>query len=809
MLALPPALAPLGTYRQFVTWYAAPIPDKPGKFNKFPCHYATGMVVGATARDAWTDFATASLWAPVYDRGHGAGVGFCFAPEDPFWFWDVDGCLTPEGWSPLAHEICARLAGAAIEISHSGRGLHLIGSGQAPPHGCVNRRLNMEFYTEGRFVALTGNGAQGSVLADCTAALPQLVADYFTPGAAATDGADWTTEPVAEWSGPDDDDELMRRALASAARSAQAAFGNGLTLAQLWAGDMEAIRAVWASGQSEADQALANHLAFWTGKNCERIERLMRKSGLARDKWDTRRPGGTYLTQTIEQACSFVQQVYSQPATAEPAPVAPVQPIPEGIKAAELRRGQGVEYLAGHDQPGYFDGCVYVQSHKAIWSLKHGELFDKAVFDVVYGGFLFVVDPQGRKTTDSAFEAFTKSRINDPVQAADVCFRPELPSGAMVTEAGANRALVNTYTPPVVQAVEGDVSRFTQWFAKILPDAEDRTKLLSYMASMVQNPGHKFQWWPVIQGVQGNGKSMLIEIMSYCVGEQYSHLPNVQAMAREGMKFNGWIYRKLFIGLEEVALSHKRDFLEDLKMVVTGRKLGVERKGAEQFMGDNRVNGMAVTNHRDGMPIDDKERRWGMFFTAQQSEADIIRDGMGGDYFPDLYDWLRGEGAYAGRTAGLSHLAHHLRTVAIEAQYDPARLAHRAPQTSSTREAIGWSMGRAEQEVREAIEEGRPGFAGGWVSSKYLDQLLEAVRAPVPRNKRRDMMRSLGYDWHPHLPDGRVNDVVNPDMGKPKLYVRGGHEACNLTEPAEIARTYSKAQEPGAQSAVILAFARK
>ena len=118
------------------------------------------------------------------------------------------------------------------------------------------------------------------------------------------------------------------------------------------------------------------------------------------------------------------------------------------------------------------------------------------------------------------------------------------------------------------------------------------------------------------------------------------------------------------------------------------------------------------------------------------------------------------------------------------------------------------SLGRAEQEVQDAIEEGKPGFAGGWVSSKALDGLLDAIRAPVPRNKRRGLMQALGYDWHPALHDGRVNEVVAPDASKPKLYVRNGHLALNAETPAQVARLYQEAQTKGALDGAVNAAHR-
>lgn len=803
MTTLPPSLAPLGARAQFVTWFSAPIVEKPGKFNKFPCDWRTGAVVGASARDTWTSWDVAAAIAPSYDRGHGAGIGFCFTAEDPYFFLDIDSCLLPDGtWSPLAQQLCARLPGAAVEISFSGRGLHIIGRmSRALAHACRNTPLGLELYTADRFVALTGTGAQGNVEQDCTAALEQIIAEFFAPNAAGEWGG-WTSAPVEGWSGPPDDDELIRKAIASGARNAGAVFGHAVAFGDLWVADVDKLARQWPGeglkpyGASEADQALANHLAFWTGKNCERMEALMRRSALARDKWDTHR---SYLGDTIIKACAFVQNV----ATGYTAPVAPIV-APEVLQAAAVDAGRqlrevGREYMTVYEQIEHFAGCAYVNDLQRIWSTPKGALFSRISFDVVYGGYLFVINPDGNKTTASAWEAFTLSRVNAPAIVDDLCFRPEIAPGAVVL--AGNRALVNSYVPYDCPAAPGDVSPFLDLLAKMLPVDEDRRILLNYMASLAQNPGRKFQWWPVIQGVKGNGKTTLLEAMTHIVGEQYTHLPNATAMARDGMKFNGWIHRNLFIGLEEVALSHKREFLEEFKVVVTGRRLGVEKKGAEQFMGDNRVNGLILTNHRNGVPIEDDERRYAVFFCAQQRAADLARDGMDGTYFPDLIGWFRGEDAYAGRTPGSHHIAHFLKTFAIEAAYDPAGLSHRAPQTSSTRAAVEFSLGRMEQEIVEAIEEGRPGFCGGWVSSRYLDSLIDSMRIALPRNQRRDVMEALGYEWHPALRDGRVNETVNPDAGKPKLYLKKGHLAFNLTEPADIARAYSKAQEPSAAAA--------
>ena len=62
--------------------------------------------------------------------------------------------------------MCQAFAGAAVEVSQSGRGLHIFGTGTIPPHACKNIEQGMELYHEGRFVLLSGNQASGNAASD-------------------------------------------------------------------------------------------------------------------------------------------------------------------------------------------------------------------------------------------------------------------------------------------------------------------------------------------------------------------------------------------------------------------------------------------------------------------------------------------------------------------------------------------------------------------------------------------------------------------------------------------------------------------
>jgi putative DNA primase/helicase len=330
MRELPPPLAALAAYRQFIVYRLLPSVT-PGKTDKLPADHRTGRVANAHDSSIWCDFPTAAAANSV---GRGDGVGFVFTANDPFFFVDVDGALRPDNsWSPGAIALAARFPGAAVELSQSGRGFHIIGRGVAPAHSAGNVAFcsdpvdgSVALYTSKRFVALTGQQATGDADTDHSATLAELVPAMFPPGSTPAGGSDeWTTGPVLEWRGPTDDDGLLRQALASADRSAAAAFGGeGVSFRDLWEGNADALAERWPGDNgpydaSAADFALAARLAFWTGKDCERIRTLMYRSALVRQKWEAR--GDYYLSRTILRACGVSADVLGR-ASAHPVPPA-------------------------------------------------------------------------------------------------------------------------------------------------------------------------------------------------------------------------------------------------------------------------------------------------------------------------------------------------------------------------------------------------------------------------------------------------------------------------------------------------------
>jgi len=320
------ALAPLAALRQWILVKLVPLPN--GKADKLPVDHRTGCVTekgedGAHNPAIWTDHAAAAAMAAML--GPAYTVGFVLTSADPFWCLDIDGALQADNtWSPLAQALCAALPGTMVEVSQSGRGLHVWGrSAQLPEHSAKNVPLHIELYSQRRFIAI-GTGQAGRIAEDCPG-IAAIVSSYFPPRVLNTEATP-ETGPCAEWRGPSSDDELLRRALQS--RSKDATFGGKATFADLFEANVEVLARNYPAdrGSSESfdrssvDMACAAHLAFWTGKDVARIERLMRRSALARPKWDER---PDYLVErTIRGACALSSQVLQD----APPPVNPQAP---------------------------------------------------------------------------------------------------------------------------------------------------------------------------------------------------------------------------------------------------------------------------------------------------------------------------------------------------------------------------------------------------------------------------------------------------------------------------------------------------
>ncbi|HEX2343273.1 MAG TPA: hypothetical protein VHI98_22575, partial [Vicinamibacterales bacterium] len=273
-------------------WLVWKLEARDGKLTKIP-YCATKPHAPASSTDPATWATFSSALATVED-GKCDGVGFVLG--DGFAGGisgvDLDDCRDPETGTiaDWALTITDTL-NSYTEISPTGTGLKIFARGTLPPGG--RRKGLIEMYPGDRYFTVTGHHLPGTpkTVEAREAQLAALHAETFR-----RNGTRTTTFPRP--AGPVDLDDVQ---LLNRARHAK----NGDRFDRLFSGD-------WSDYQSrsEADLALCSLLAFWTGNDHSRMDRLFRQSGLARGKWDTRRGAQTYADLTIRKAISTTIETF-------------------------------------------------------------------------------------------------------------------------------------------------------------------------------------------------------------------------------------------------------------------------------------------------------------------------------------------------------------------------------------------------------------------------------------------------------------------------------------------------------------------
>lgn len=393
-------------------------------------------------------------------------------------------------------------------------------------------------------------------------------------------------------------------------------------------------------------------------------------------------------------------------------------------------------FVRPEEQPTYFDGCYWVTSVGRILG-PNGRLMDSGKFNGAYGGKMFVLDESGEKTTDEPWKAATRGLVWRAPKVDHLRFLPREPFGHRVFDEFGLEG-VNTYRKPVDRARPGDISPFIAHVMRLLPDERDRSILFAFLAQCVQRPGVKVGWSVLIQSMEGAGKTIFKTIMETALGKSYVHGPNARELGDGGGKFNGWMRNKLMMIVDEIRTDEKRELIEVMKPWITEYRIEMQNKGQDQDMADNPTNWLMFTNYRDAIPINDKSRRFTIFYSAIQTNADMEAAGMVGRYFSDLYDWLNSDGA--------AHVAHWLMNYPIQPEFDAMAGCTRAPRTSSTAAAIAESRGWLEQTIIDGVESGVQGFRGGWVSTIAVAKFLHDNDQRVPGGRTiSQALVSLGY----------------------------------------------------------------
>ena len=355
-------------------------------WTKVPIDATNGGRGDSTDPETWTSFANALAYHER-DGTDTDGLGFMLE-ESIVAGLDLDDCRDPKtgDLEPWADDIREDVPTYA-EVSPSGTGVHLVGFGFKPDGRCRGdvdgAEGHIEMYDSGRYLTVTGH-ALDEAPADVRQVNDELVdvhaeyiADDADPETPVPNGGAETGEPDAnpgDETGntvPFDDPELVDRAKAAE---------NGAKFKRLWDGDTSGY-----PSQSEADLALCGLLAFWTGGDRDRMDRLFRRSGLMRPKWDEDRGDQTYGERTIAKALEGRTEYYDPDTGTGSAPEA--EAVDDDLVDALLDAPE--EWLDPEAQRWTVRATADHTADEIVAALQAGELpgeADGALADAVLAG---------------------------------------------------------------------------------------------------------------------------------------------------------------------------------------------------------------------------------------------------------------------------------------------------------------------------------------------------------------------------------------------------------------------------------------
>lgn len=597
-------LSILTLYPQWMCWEAIPPDDEHPRWRKELVNPHTGYRASPTDPATWSDYQTALQYATE----HGHGVGFAFTADDPFFFVDVDDCYNPtSGWSPIAVELCQRLSGAFMEASVSGKGLHIIGVGKRPEGYMVKAPIGFDVYEWGRWVALTGNSAQGSAEYDHSVEINRIVTSYMRPKDTPA-AIDWGTGPVAEWSGYADDEELIQAARRS--KSVAATFTGKATFDDLWASNAEALAASYphdatdgAFDHSAADAALCQHLAFWTGKDCGRIDRLFRQSALMRDKWADR---PQYVTDTISGAVARCRSVHQRPtvpdALVSASVVAPPPSVAVKPRYASIVSGQGV-YGDGKDtqnaatfiQCWYPDNTlVFVQEQAYRFNGRVWELVDEGTLKHEMTIAMWASEPKDA-TISSAYRILQKHRTAPHLRPGhwagrDVSHLVACQNGILDVHTGQLEAHnPQFFTTGILPYSYDPTATAPQWLTFLHSTLEgdlERIALLQEWLGYLLVSSRAYHKAMLLVGVPRSGKGTIGHIIKYLVGESSYMGISLQGLHKDAVLESAIDKTVLFVAdAHDVTGPDRSKVLDNFMSITSGDNITITRKWKSSWSG--------------------------------------------------------------------------------------------------------------------------------------------------------------------------------------------------------------------------------
>lgn len=719
--------------------------DKNVVWKKVP-YQTNGRLAQVTNKNHWCSYDDA---IDTYLIGDFDGIGIAFDGSDGVQGVDLDKCIVDGQISDLAQELLGRVGGYA-ETSPSGTGIKLFTKSNLAING---KKGDVEVYKEGRYFTVTGHRLNGhTCLPDAVQDIGWFVEKHF--GSNEIFSLEAYKPQLSDWDLDRVETELLP-----------------------YVGDIEPYDQWLQLGMALHHQGRGGEewMELWDQTSKKTASYNRSEIEIKWDSFSEQRNGAGAITlasiiKTVVDVKKLKQVKIFDVCKALIANETSLDNL-RTVVVDTIKAELGIDHISRNALAGVLKAKfkelglpISIGDAKGLIKPKVHEGVPEWLNDWVYVTSIdrFFNVTTKRKVSHYGFGAMFNRFCGDD-QAATLAFDlfkipvPDkiiyLPIANDVFELD-DVLCVNEYnrnSPPdiPVEFSAGDLEAIkvvTNHLDLILDDPDSVEILTSWMAFNVQNPGVKIRWAPLIKGIEGDGKSVLGNLMMAVMG-----IVNVGIVSPSVLQtgFTKWASGRCVNVLEEIRMvGHNRhDVLNTIKPYITNDQVTVHPKGFDEYVAPNTVNYIAFTNHYDALPLEDTDRRWWVQFTPFNSQEDLIKV-ADSTYFSKLFT------AIHDNAPGLRKwlLEYKLSPLFNPKGQAPASVAKDQMVSLNTSEDFGI--------IKEMLFEGGHGFNDQIFSSQHFAMAMsfvediEAPKGPVLSK----MFMKLGYSkvGHPVKWDGKV-----------------------------------------------------
>jgi len=152
----------------------------------------------------------------------------------------------------------------------------------------------------------------------------------------------------------------------------------------------------------------------------------------------------------------------------------------------------------------------------------------------------------------------------------------------------------------------------------------ERATLTDWFAYLVQYPGEKIMWAPVLLGPEGTGKSLLCQIMEKVLG--HSNVKMTKGDTVLNSNFSSYTEGAQLVCIEEikVAGSNRLLLMNKFKDQIANYRVETHSKGVNPYNVINITNYIFCTNEPDALALTEGSRRYYIVDSALHSKAEVV-----------------------------------------------------------------------------------------------------------------------------------------------------------------------------------------